>query len=117
MNPSWRWVRLLHRRWVFWFEPLAFALLLLAFGAKTMRVWAGGPWKWELLLVSGAALTWLVHYLLLFNAIRCDECGYNPTRFSNGRKKTLSKVYRELAPLAVCPACEARAIGKELFNS
>ena len=108
---------MVRRRWVFGFETLSFGFLLLAFGARTLHLWSDTPAKWHWFFVAGAALLWLTHYVLLFSVVRCPDCGLNPTRFQNGRKKALSRVYRELELLVVCPGCEAKAAGKEYFNS
>ena len=98
-------------------EAVSIGLLILSFLAKVTRGPMGTPNAWRWWLFGAAALFALSHFVLLFNAIRCPECGFNPTRFKNGRKKPMNRVYRELAPLVVCPACEAAKLGKEYCNS
>ena len=111
MDRAWVWLRRIKRAWIFRTEGVGRGILVLAFLSGTVGYWMGAPLKWTLLLLGVSFTIDMAHYWLVFNAIRCPRCAFNPTRFKNGKNIPMNTVYRKVGALVECPACSDGGAG------
>jgi hypothetical protein len=110
-NEGYVWLRRTGLYWLFWCETTAMALfmsgfisapVLAAFGVRLgVALGTAGA-----LVGAGIVLASIESYLL-YNAIRCPHCAYNPNRTAGGRRVPygIKTVWGRLESLKECAQC------------
>ena len=120
---EYRWLRSIHRYWILPLELIS-TLLLVAAVMSAICLPLLGLDRLVLAVVGvllAASITLLtVYHFLFYRAIRCSDCGYNPTRYKNGKNLPKNTAWKRLSGLERCPACagdpdssEAAGVTKE----
>jgi hypothetical protein len=103
-----RWLRSIGKYWILSSE-LAPNILLVGAFLGMFICFAIGQKNAGLtvfvVLISTSFIATAIQYHLFYHFIRCPRCGYNPTRYKNGKNIPTKTVYKRLQDLEYCPAC------------
>jgi hypothetical protein len=113
LNPAptafdYRWLRSIHRYWILPAERVSTALLFAAllsavvlslFGARQMAALTLGA------LLAASFIAAMIQHFLFYRAIRCPNCGHNPTHYKNGKNIPTKTAWKRLQGMESCPVC------------
>jgi hypothetical protein len=108
-DDEFRWLRRIGRLWILKAEMVPMLLLASMLISAVLLLLIGlSGWvaPAAAMFVCGSFGAAIVQHFLFFHAIRCPECGYNPTRSKRENKKmSVKPVWSRLRPLENCSEC------------
>ncbi|MBD1389110.1 hypothetical protein IC617_06680 [Neiella sp. HB171785] len=97
----------LNKGWIFWLDRAGIYALPLG-GITTMFLvpTQGLSWSFCLSIVVGVSLTCAIaHHLCLYHLVKCPECGWNLTKFKDGKRIQPKYVYNAFRAGRPCLKC------------
>jgi hypothetical protein len=105
------WMRRIGWHWLRWCESAAMGMFVLGMVIDLPLMWIGVRPPVALVSTAGlwisALLLAVTENYLLYNAVRCPGCGYNPNRTESGRRLRygIKTIWGRLESIQACPRC------------
>ena len=107
-NNDYQWLRRIHRYWILPAEMVSTALFIAALSSVVLLSLIGARQIVPSILCAllpASFIAGMLHHFVFYRAIRCPDCGHNPTRYKNGRNMPVKTAWKRLRDMESCPIC------------